>query len=210
MVWQTVFGFLDGLKSGTRGFQDGQHNELAGLMATWQEYEMIRTESDIKLFAKEMATDPAIIARLDGAVSRKSGWLRDSIGLWLRFHAMYEDGELEISPADGARLKRAVEAGIIIFKENHGGHPHFVGAIYQQAAVATLCANLSGLSKATLAKVTKDIGEAVIQVWQKHYAGQSGRIREIRERLTDSYAEAVSEDVWGDVARDPIVKTFFC
>lgn len=207
MVWQTTFGFLGGLKRGTRGFMDGQHNELAGLMATWQEYEMCRTESDIKLFAKEMSTDPAIVARLNGAIARRSGWLRDSIGLWIRFYAMYADGEIEISPDDGARLQRAVETGIEVFKENHGGHPHFLGAIYQQSAVATLCANTSGLSNRTLAKVTKDVGEAVMHVWQKHYG--RGRRREVKERLTQDYALAVSEVVWGDLAADPIMRTFF-
>lgn len=188
-------------------FGDGQHNELASLMATWQEYEMCRTEAEVKMFAKEMSTDPAIIARLEGAVARKTGWLRDSLGLWIRFFAMYEDGEIEISAENGSRLQRAVATGIEVFKVNHGGHPHFVGAVYQQAAVATLCANVSGLSNRTLAKVTKDVGEAAIHVWEKHYG--KGRRREFRERCTKEYAQAVSELVWGDPAADPIMKTFF-
>lgn len=209
MVWQTVFGFLDGLKKGTRGYQDGQHNELADLMACWQEYEMYRSESDIKLFARDMASDSAIASRIDGALVRNSGWLRDSAGLWFRFYGMYADGDIELDAADGERLKKAVDTAIRVFKESHGGHPHFVGALYQQAIVAVLCANMSGLKKDTVAAVAKKAGEAVMQVYNEIYKNKPGAKAQIRERLDQYYVEAASELIWGSTADDPIMRTFF-
>jgi len=210
MVWQTVFGVLDGLKGATRGYRDGQHDELANLMGMWQEYEMIRTKSDISLFAREMATDPAVVARLEGALAASSGWLRDSAGLWIRFYALYSDGELELSAVDGDRLRRAVDVAIASFERDHGGHPDFVGAMYQQAAVAVLSASYSGLSTRTVAAQARRVGESAIRVFRRHYAAQPRCVAQVRERLTREYAEAVSELVWGpELGADPILRTFF-
>jgi len=210
MVWQTVFGVLDGLKGATRGYRDGQHDELANLMAMWQEYEMCRTKSDICLFAREMATDPAVIARLEGALITSSGWLRDSIGLWIRFYALYADGETELTTENGERLRRAVDAAIESFERNHGGHPDFVGAMYQQAVVAVLSASFSGLSTRTTALMARRVGEAALRVFRRHYGAQPRSAAQVRERLNKDYAEAVSDMVWGqDEGGDPIMKTFF-
>lgn len=210
MVWQTVFGVLDGLKGATRGYRDGQHDELANLMGMWQEYEMVRTKSDICLFAKEMATDPAVVARLEGALATSSGWLRDSAGLWIRFYALYADGETELSTADGERLRRAVDAAIESFERDHGGHPDFVGAMYQQAAVAVLSASFSGLSTRTAAALARRVGEAALRVFRRHYGAQPRSTAQVRERLNKDYAEAVSNMVWGsELTGDPIMRTFF-
>lgn len=208
MVWQTVFGMLDGLKGATSGYRDGQHDELANLMTMWQEYEMCRTKSDISLFAKEMATDAAVVARLEGAVASSSGWLRDSVGLWIRFYGLYADGEVQISAKDGDRLRRAVEAAIETFERDHGGHPDFVGAMYQQAAVAVLSATFSGLSTRTTALLARRVGEAALRVFRRHYSKHPRSAAQVRERLNREYAEAVSETVWGR-GGDPILKTFF-
>lgn len=211
MVWQTVFGVLDGLKGATRGYRDGQHDELANLMGMWQEYEMVRTKSDICLFAKEMATDAAVIARLEGALVTSSGWLRDSVGLWIRFYALWADGEAELSTVDGERLRRAVDAAIDTFERDHGGHPDFVGAIYQQAAVAVLSASFSGLSTRTAALEARRVGEAALRVFRRHYGAQPRSAAQVRERLNRDYAEAVSELVWPEHAAgvDPILRAFF-
>jgi len=210
MVWQTVFGVLDGLKGATRGYRDGQHDELANLMGMWQEYEMIRTKSDICLFAKEMATDPAVVARLEGALATSSGWLRDSVGLWIRFYALYADGEADLNTTDGERLRRAVDAAIETFERDHGGHPDFVGAMYQQAAVAVLSATFSGLSTRTAAAQARRVGEAALRVFRRHYGAQPRSASQVRERLNKDYAEAVSTTVWGsECGGDPIMRTFF-
>lgn len=210
MVWQTVFGFLDGLKDGARRVGEGDHNRLASLMETWQEYEMSRSHSDIKLFAREMAGDAAIAARLDGALASQGGFLRDSAGLWIRFHALHADGEIELSGADGERLRRVVDSAISIFEKQHvhNKHPHFVGAFYQQAAVALLCANMSGLSTVTLQALVRRVGEAVLRVFKAHHGGNQEKAL-LRERLDVCYAQAVSEQVWGSEAKDEIMQTFF-
>lgn len=211
MVWQTVFGLLDGLKGAARGYRDGQHDELANLMGMWQEYEMVRTQSDICLFAREMSTDPAVVARLEGALATSSGWLRDSIGLWIRFYSLYADGEVPELPAvDGERLRRAVDAAIEAFERDHGGHPDFVGAMYQQAAVAVLSASFSGLSTRTAAAQARRVGEAALRVYRRHYGAQPRTVYQVRERLNKDYAEAVSSLVWGSECRgDPILRAFF-
>jgi len=211
MVWQTVFGVLDGLKGAARGFRDGQHDELANLMGMWQEYEMVRTQSDICLFAREMATDAAVVSRLEGAMATSSGWLRDSIGLWIRFFSLYADGEVpELSFADGERLRRAVDAAIDTFERDHGGHPDFVGAMYQQAAVAVLSASFSGLSTRTAAAQARRVGEASLRVYRRHYGAQPRSVYQVRERLNRDYVEAVSTLVWGsEGGGDPILRAFF-
>lgn len=210
MVWQTVFGMLDGLKGATRGYRDGQHDELANLMAMWQEYEMCRTQSDIALFCREMATDAAVVARLEGAVATSSGWLRDSVGLWIRFYSLYADGETELSSADGDRLRRAVDAAIVSFEQDHGGHPDFVGAMYQQAVVAVLSASFSRMSTKTAGALARRVGEAALRVFRRYYSAQPRSAVHVRERLNRDYAEAVSDIVWGSCAGgDPIMKTFF-
>jgi hypothetical protein len=210
MVWQTVFGFLDGLKKGARGYQPGQHNQLADLMGTWQEYEMTRTQSDVRLFAKDMAMDAAIVARVKGALACNSGWLRDTAGLWIRFYSMYADGELELSSADGERLRNAADTAILFFEHDHGGHPHFVGAIYQQAAVAVLCASMSGLSTKTAASLARRVGEAVERVFRKHYGTSASAKQHVRERLTKDYAESASKLIWsGHSEEDLVMKLFF-
>mmetsp|Transcript_82329 Transcript_82329/g.181084 ORF Transcript_82329/g.181084 Transcript_82329/m.181084 type:complete len:384 (+) Transcript_82329:75-1226(+) len=210
MVWQTVFGVLDGLKGATRGYREGQHDELANLMTMWQEYEMCRTKSDISLFAREMATDPAVVARLEGAMLTSSGWLRDSAGLWIRFYGLYADGDTELSPVDGDRLRRAVDCAIESFEQDHGGHPDFVGAMYQQAAVAVLSASFSGLHTRTTAAMAKRVGQAALRVYRLHYGGHSRTLAQVRDRLNREYAEAVSHLVWGSQkGGDPILRTFF-
>lgn len=210
MVWQTVFGFLNGLKKGATGYQDGQHNQLADLMGTWQEYEMCRNHSDVLLFAKEIATDPAVISRLNGALASRSSWLRDSAGLWIRFQAMHADGELSLDEPDGARLKRAVDVAIQIFEKNHGGHPHFIGAMYQQSVVALLCASSSGLSQRTLIATTKRVASTAVFVFNKYYKERPLCMRQVRERLTRQYAEAATELIYsGDKSADPIMRNFF-
>jgi hypothetical protein len=49
------------------------------------------------LFARDMVQDVALCAHLDRAIASNAGWLRDSSGLWCRFHAMVVDGELVLA-----------------------------------------------------------------------------------------------------------------
>merc|ERR1712039_145732 len=142
--------------------------------------------------------------------ARQSGWLRDTAGLWIRFSAMYADGELDVDAADGERMRKAADAAIAIFEADHGGDPHFLGAIYQQAAVALLCTVISGSSSKTVAALTKRVGEAVLRVFAKHYSSQAGAKARVRERLTQDYVEGTSELVWGPVrSQDLVLRTFF-
>jgi len=131
MVWQNLFGFVDSLKGNITNASG--HNELAGLMDTWQEYELTRSRSDVIAFARDMAQDLALCTRIDQAVLGSPGWLRDSAGLWCRLHAMTMDGELVLAhPSDSQRLSTAVECALSVFEKDYGGHPHFIGAFYAQ------------------------------------------------------------------------------
>lgn len=94
VLWRNVYGFLDALK--TRIGKANSADELANLMSAWQQYEMTRSRDDVLLFAADMAQDVALARCLDKAFESDPDWLRDSIGLWCRFHAMIVDGELEV------------------------------------------------------------------------------------------------------------------
>merc|ERR1712232_340109 len=93
MEWQDLFGFLDGLK-GAVG-RANNPDELAELMSLWQEYEMTRSLADVRCFARDMVEDVTLCAHLDRALAEGNiAFMRDSAGLWCRFHAMIADGEL--------------------------------------------------------------------------------------------------------------------
>lgn len=94
VVWKNVFGFLDDLKNGVG--EATTPDTLADLMARWEEYELTRSNSDVLLFARDMVQDVALCAHIDRAIAGNAGWLRDSSGLWCRFHAMVTDGELTL------------------------------------------------------------------------------------------------------------------
>lgn len=104
VVWREVLGFLDTLKLQVGGASSP--NQLADLMTKWEEYERTRTRSDVLLFARDMATDVAITSHLDRAILTNAAWLRDSIGLWARFHALVQDGELELDATAADRLRK--------------------------------------------------------------------------------------------------------
>ena len=94
VVWKEVFGFLDSLKGqiGTAANAD----QLADLMAKWEVYELTRSRSDVIRFSKDMVEDVALGKQLERVTKSNSAWLRDSSGLWCRFHGMIVDGELEV------------------------------------------------------------------------------------------------------------------
>ena len=72
-------------------------DSLADLMAQWQMYEVTRSNSDVVLFAQDMCQDLALSSHLDRAIRSNPGFLRDSSGLWMRFHAMLKEGEMKLS-----------------------------------------------------------------------------------------------------------------
>merc|ERR1711977_466979 len=125
MVWQNLFGFVDSLKGNITNASG--HNELAGLMDTWQEYELTRSRSDVIAFARDMAQDLALCTRIDQAVLGSPGWLRDSAGLRCRLHAMTMDGELVLAhPSDSQRLSTAVECARRIMAGIHTSLARFM------------------------------------------------------------------------------------
>ena len=94
MVWRNLYGFLDGFKTDIGGSSDHDHQGLANLLTHWQEFEMTRTKSDLGSFAKDICTDSSLASHVRQALERRSPWLRDSAGLWLRLFAMHSDGEI--------------------------------------------------------------------------------------------------------------------
>ena len=120
-MWQTVFTFLKGLKGKVQSASG--HNELADLMSQWQLFEISSTKSKISDFAKDIATDSTLCNILDKAIGGgKPGWVRDSIGLWSRIHAMISDREIASIPREAKeRMRQAVSTGFKVFEKDHGG-----------------------------------------------------------------------------------------
>mmetsp|Transcript_58379 Transcript_58379/g.125432 ORF Transcript_58379/g.125432 Transcript_58379/m.125432 type:complete len:331 (-) Transcript_58379:88-1080(-) len=204
MEWQDIFGFLDGLK-GAVG-RASRPDELADLMSRWQEYEMTRSKADVRTFARDIVEDIALCAHLDRMIaSGNSAFMRDSAGLWCRFHAMVADGELELSAVDSQRLASMVESAILAFEVDGGGAPQYIGAMYTQLAVAVLCAQYSNSSTEALARLARRVGEACIRLHKERYRNVGG----VRERLSKDYISAVSECVWGDSDSDLLLQAFY-
>lgn len=203
--WQDIFGFLNGFKGAV--WQAREPDDLADLMATWQEYEMTRSQADVRVFARDMVEDVTLCAHLDRMIAGgHTDVVRDSAGLWCRFHAMVADGELELkTQQDAERLKNLVDRALEAFEEDGGGAPEYMGAMYTQVAVALLCAQISGSSTKTLAQLTRRVGEASVRLHQELFNSARG----VRETLVQEYASSVTELVWGSMENDIVLQTFF-
>ena len=209
MVWQTVFSFLKGLKGKVQTASG--HHELADLMSQWQLFEISSIKDQISDFAKDIASDSTLSNILDKAIGGgRPGWVRDSIGLWSRIHALIADGEISsISREAAERMKAAVSVGFKVFERDHGGHPHFIGAFYAQHCVGVLCAQVSGTSTKAISAICRRAGLLVVKVAQKWYSERVEDVRAgVKERLPLDFVEAVSSDVWGDEA-DPVLEFFW-
>lgn len=204
MVWQKIFAFLDALKSDIS--VANQPDDLADLMGKWQEYEMTRSLHDVRKFAIDMVQDVAICTHLDRVlVNGNKAFMRDSAGLWIRFHAMVVDQEISVPPAEARRLQLIVEGALDTFEADGGGAPQHIGAMYTQLASALLCAIRSGSSISTLVQLLQRVGKASVNLHLKRYKNAAG----VRERLPKEYVESVSTIVWGDAQDDIVLQTFF-
>lgn len=204
MVWQELFGFLDGLKSNMKKAQ--QPDELADLMGTWQEYELTRPLVDVRRFASDMVEDVALSAHLDRVLRDNNvAFMRDSAGIWCRFHAMVVDREIHVSTDASNRLKQLVEGAMKAFEKDGGNAPQHVGAMYTQLASAVLCARFSGSSLTTLVQLTQQVGHTSVRLHRQRFKNAAG----VRERLPKVFAESVSDPVWGSAQQDVVLKEFF-
>ena len=94
-MWKSLYGYLDEFKSDIdRAGVRGDHQSLANLLAHWQEFEMTRSKSDLAAFAKDLITDSSLASHVSRGINRRSPWVRDSAGLWMRLYAMHADGEV--------------------------------------------------------------------------------------------------------------------
>lgn len=204
MVWQELFGVLDGLKNDISKAR--QPDELVDLMGSWQEYEMTRPLLDVRKFACDMAEDVALSAHLEKVLRENNvAFMRDSAGLWCRFHAMVEDQEITVSQDASRRLARLVQGALAAFESDGGGAPQHVGAMYTQLASAVLCAYFSSSSTATLVQLTQRVGRACVRLHRERFKNVAG----VRERLPKVYAESVSDIVWGSAQADIVLHEFF-
>lgn len=201
VVWTSVFGFLDGLKGKVGTANDPQ--ALAALMMDWQEYEMMRSNSDVVTFAHHMVHDVALCAHIDRALEENHAFLRDSAGLWCRFHSLIAAGEL-VCESDGhrTRIERAVEETMARFEADGGGYPQHGGAMYAQLAVAFLCGQMCGMSTDTMAAHARRAGAACAKFW-------GSKVDDVRPLMPSHYVEALTESVWGSAAKDPVRRAFF-
>jgi len=201
VVWQELFGFLDALKSATVAANEPQ--ALAALMMKWQEYEMMRSQSDVIKFANEMVTDEVLFAHLEKATADQPAFIRDSSGIWVRFYGMMADGDLKLDKKYSDLLNKAVDGFITKFEADGGTAPAYGGAVYTQVCVAMCCTFHSSLSAKAIIPVVQRVGKALCKFYRKRY-------NEIGQSLLPRYiAEAVSEAVYGSVDDDPVMQDFF-
>jgi len=200
VVWREVFGMLDGLKASVKKANEPQ--SLAGLMTFWQEFEMTRTRSDVIRFARDMICDDTLAKTISEATSKNKNWLRDSSGLWIRFLALIEGGELSVAEVHRKRMEAAVDAALDHFEKDGGGAPAHGGAMYSQLAVAYLCAEFSGTSTHTIIPRIQRVGHCCVRL-------HSGHKKNLVDHCQMMYVTALSETVWGGRHADPMYKTFF-
>jgi len=201
VVWRQIFNFLDGLKGNIKKAKNP--DQLADLMARWEEYELTRPLTDVLAFTKNMVQDIALCRHLDRAMKKNQAFFRDSAGLWCRFYGMVASGELELDdPAYAERLDRAVKCGLDFFDKKGGGAAEHGGAMYTQIAVAILCAIHSNMSTVHLVPIARRIGMTCVQFW-----GDPHIHKKVRSRLPKIYAEGISEVVWD--GNDIMLQTFF-
>lgn len=201
VVWKQVLDFLDGLKKNVG--KANNPDSLADLMAQWQMYEVTRSNSDVVLFAQDMCQDLALSSHLDRAIRSNPGFLRDSSGLWMRFHAMLKEGEMKLSDlAVARRLEKAVEVGLKCYESNGGGAPQHGGAMYCQVCVALLCASQSNMKTSVLVEYVKRVGHVTVKF-------HKGKKAQVREKLPRDYAAGVSALAWGGEKNDPVFNCFF-
>lgn len=202
VVWRQIFNFLDGLKGNIKKAKNP--DQLADLMARWEEYELTRPLTDVLAFTKNMVQDIALCRHLDRAMKKNKAFFRDSAGLWCRFYGMVAAGELQLDgPEYRDRLERSVNCALDFFDSNGGGAAEHGGAMYTQIAVAMLCAMHSNMSTEHLVPIAQRVGRACVIFW-----GIEPELKKkLRSRLPKIYAEGISETVWGD--DDLMLQTFF-
>lgn len=209
MVWKNLYGFLDGFKGHIGGRHERDHQGLANLLTYWQEFEVSRSRSDLHAFARDLCTDSSLAQHVQRGISNRSGWLRDSIGLWMRLHGMHQDGEVDLPAEDAARLQATVDIAFDIFQHDHGGHEDFVAAFYQQSCAAWLSASFSGSSISTLTQLVQRAGNACVEVFDAHYTTKPNAENEFRQRVSQDYVVGVQDAVWGGAPSDPVWTRFF-
>eukprot|EP00949_MAST-11_sp_MAST-11-sp1_P001521 g1521.t1 len=200
VVWDKVISILDGLKSEVG--RSSNPDQLANLMTLWEEFELTRPNSDVVRFAKDMISDDSLSKHVQRAIDGNPGWIRDSMGLWARFHCLVEDGELRASREDAQRLRRAVHVALDAFDRDGGNAPEHGGAMVAQVYVAVLCAMNNGMSVRSLVTISKRVAATCIRFW-------SQKAREVRSRLPGAYVESLSSVIFGSPHEDPLLRAFF-
>jgi len=200
-MWKDIFGFLDGLKGDMK--KAGSPDQLADLMARWQVYEMTRGNADVTRFARDLLEDPSVATMLDKAIKSNANWLRDSAGLWCRFHAMVLAGDVKVDDAAAAeRLARAVESALDQFDKTAGGAAPHGGAMYAQVVTALLCANASEMETSELILMCQRVGKALVNKWKAHAS-------EVANHCPAAYVVGASRQIWGDPQADPVLTSIF-
>mmetsp|Transcript_20263 Transcript_20263/g.68971 ORF Transcript_20263/g.68971 Transcript_20263/m.68971 type:complete len:632 (-) Transcript_20263:628-2523(-) len=191
----------------------GDHNELAGLMESWELFEMEHEGAPgaVRRVVGLVLEDAGFRAKLADAAEASRPWARDAAGVLLRFHAMERAGEL--APREGGRptgaeeLHAAVESVLAPFERDRrcGLHPHFMGSLYTQAVVAWLCAfRGGGASEREAAALVRRVGTAVAK--QLRLSGGTCHGREAADRVPRRYLDASSAPVWGSAGADEMRK----
>lgn len=186
------------------------------LASSIEEWQLFETTNDwepevIGRTASLVLRDPRFEAFLRRGVEQRLEYLRDSAGLIFRLYSLYiHDDQLADLPRQTS-ADLAASLGVIleeIEKDNPPDiHGHNLGALYQQALSAWVCAFGSGKMdevNGTLKTLVRRVGHALIgYLRSKSSASMKAKLRaEFKERIFPDILLLAQEPIWGSAEED--------
>jgi len=204
----TIQNFIENIES-----QSGHNdpNELADLFTQWQSIEMMYGHNPriIHNVASLVMRDKSFSKIIKVGVAHKAGWLRDAAGIFFRLRDLGREEKTELRVKDKELLERCYNTIIYVirFRTDKSGHYH--GALYNQALAAYFCASGNGLNTTHTARTVKEIGNLIVNEYEKLRDNYPQIKREIPERIWEVYMKGGTSNVWGGESNDPVYQCFY-
>lgn len=131
-------------------------------------------------------------------------WLANGAGIVFRLHGLLQSGSLAIAPSLAALLRAAYDAVFAALEKPGSGA--FLGCFYMQALSAYLSACRCGDGEtAADAEMVRRAGTIVA----RQCAKDADKVAEVRSHVVEEYVRIATEQVWGGVGKDPVLKAAF-
>lgn len=192
------------------------HNpdSFAAIFEEWQVFELenISTPDQIYQTAKYLLIDSQFIERINQSINENScTWFRDAAGIFFRLYGMYLDKLIRVQEAIGKKLAFIVDSIIRPLESPHPAyyHPHFYGALYQQALSAWSCSKECDINysntRSSSTSIVRRVGMAIYNCYHQNSQCQS-EIHLMFERIHKEYIQMSHNDIWGGEEADIIWK----